>query len=226
VGFPACLDPEHPPFYFPPTLANCTAAPRRVVAENFADGVCHHAGMPLTLNTANCGWDGGDCCSQTCRGREAGQCGSPAADGADAEDIAEEADSPAFVCREPAVLDVLSNGGACDASRLSWVGDGYCDAGDFNTANCGWDGGDWCVPASTSALLQFALLACCAPSLLCALGHARHEIARAVVLARRGATSDPALHFCSLGCRKITVEKSLALLCILCVRVSVAYAAT
>ena len=137
VGFPSCLDPEYPPYYFPPALTNCSAAPRRVMAENFRDGVCNTGGAEsLHLNTADCSWDGGDCCAQTCKGPDAGQCGSPAEGESTVTD---------FVCRDPAVMDAAENGGACTVSKLSYVGDSYCDGGIYNVANCGWDGGDWYV---------------------------------------------------------------------------------
>jgi len=32
----------------------------------------------------------------------------------------------------------------CCVSSPSWLGDGYCDYGDYNVEECGWDGGDCC----------------------------------------------------------------------------------
>jgi len=33
---------------------------------------------------------------------------------------------------------------SCNVPNLNWVGDGYCDPYPYNTAACGWDGGDCC----------------------------------------------------------------------------------
>ena len=33
---------------------------------------------------------------------------------------------------------------SCSAENPSYIGDGYCDFTDYNTADCGWDGGDCC----------------------------------------------------------------------------------
>lgn len=39
-----------------------------------------------------------------------------------------------------------SSASACDVANEGWVGDGWCDqSGGYNTAACGWDGGDCCA---------------------------------------------------------------------------------
>lgn len=35
--------------------------------------------------------------------------------------------------------------GDCGAANPSWIGDGYCDGGEYNTEACGYDGGDCCA---------------------------------------------------------------------------------
>ena len=37
----------------------------------------------------------------------------------------------------------------CNVSYPNWLGDGYCDSSSYNTAACGWDGGD-CCPSTCS----------------------------------------------------------------------------
>jgi hypothetical protein len=31
---------------------------------------------------------------------------------------------------------------SCDVEIITWVGDGVCDGGEYDTAACAWDGGD------------------------------------------------------------------------------------
>lgn len=111
-----------------------------------ANGVCD-----VSVNTANCGFDGGDCCECTCVSREGGPC-----------DRAEAG----FSCRDPeAPIDchsaetqarILSPSityPKC-AGDIPHIKDGRCDEAN-NNADCGFDGGDCCASTCTSGL-EFA----------------------------------------------------------------------
>lgn len=39
----------------------------------------------------------------------------------------------------------------CCVSQPAWVGDGFCDGGDYNSEACGWDGGDCCESTCVSS---------------------------------------------------------------------------
>lgn len=41
--------------------------------------------------------------------------------------------------------------GACNVPNPSYLGDGYCDMGDYNTEDCEWDGGDCCEATCTNS---------------------------------------------------------------------------
>ena len=120
------------------------------------DGLCDH-----DYNTEVCGWDGGDCsanadfpnCTQHLNwygndrcdlllynvecGWDAGDCGK----------------SPSYCCvkitRHRCFLILQSSKDSfkskypdCEVNEVLWVGDGECDGGEYNTIECGWDGGD------------------------------------------------------------------------------------
>eukprot|EP01041_Mallomonas_annulata_P003341 gene3341-6612_t len=113
-----------------PTLAPLTAAPVRtpttatvcnVAHPNWiGDHYCDNA--TLGYNTAECNWDGGDCCAPTC-GTYA-SCGSV---------------YYPFVCLDPKYKN-------CNVAHPHWIGDHYCDNNSpgYNTAACNYDGGDCC----------------------------------------------------------------------------------
>ena len=82
------------------------------------DGMCD-SDKNNNLNTHDCAWDGGDCCQSTCDpGDNFVGCLFD------------------FDCKDPA---------AKTCSDTLKQGDGKCDVeADFNTAACGYDGGDCC----------------------------------------------------------------------------------
>ena len=92
------------------------------------DGYCDFDGG---FNTAECGYDNGDCCQETCQGIACGSFG--------------------FNCLDPSISSgnetVFEN---CEVDVPGWVGDGYCDGLDYNTPECGFDGGDCCQSTCTN----------------------------------------------------------------------------
>ena len=63
-----------------------------------------------------------------------------------------ECDNFAYNCADPNATDA-GDQGLCKAQLTSYLGDGACDReGGYNTARCGWDGGDWCVRARATLL--------------------------------------------------------------------------
>jgi hypothetical protein len=76
-----------------------------------------------------CGWDGGDCCQESCQNGITYSCGARDA-----------ASGGGFQCRDPEVAYP-----DCNVNSPRKLGDGKCDTNsNYNTAKCGWDGGDCC----------------------------------------------------------------------------------
>ena len=88
--------------------------------RQIGDGICHSV-----TNNEGCGYDGGDCCAETCVGDKCGQQW-----GYDCRDI--RYNPFAYTCTENSKL----------------FGDGFChDAA--NNEGCGYDGGDCCESTCT-----------------------------------------------------------------------------
>eukprot|EP00591_Stephanopyxis_turris_P005654 CAMPEP_0195507010 /NCGR_PEP_ID=MMETSP0794_2-20130614/543_1 /TAXON_ID=515487 /ORGANISM="Stephanopyxis turris, Strain CCMP 815" /LENGTH=842 /DNA_ID=CAMNT_0040633541 /DNA_START=258 /DNA_END=2786 /DNA_ORIENTATION=+ len=118
VGFLLCRDP----------LAACPPD----VASDIGNGYCDNVNNTMQ-NTAACGWDGGDCCAQTCNSTAEHECGF-------------NVNNDLFIgfgfCIDPHVC-------TADPAQL---GDGLCvDQEPHNTHVCGWDGGDCCSDTCVSS---------------------------------------------------------------------------
>jgi len=102
------------------------------VPEWIGDGWCD-AYSPY--NTPECGYDGGDCCENTCQD-------GPYECGVDAPFYCQDPSQPTMPPSptQPPLEDIYPN---CVVEIPEWVGDGWCDPdGDYNTEACGYDGGD------------------------------------------------------------------------------------
>jgi len=109
-----------------PGLPNCCVPDPSFLG----DGACD-AHPPY--NTADCGYDLGDCCRDSCDPSSAFGCDAKEGD----------AYGPfGYYCLDPRYGPAIDEG-ACAAENREWVGDGGCDP-EYNTAECGWDGGDCC----------------------------------------------------------------------------------
>lgn len=119
LGFCAAVDPD--PY---PTCA----APASWLGDGYCDAVA---------NTADCGYDDGDCCLSTC------------------ENATYACGYAGFDCQDPSVPG--GDGGTPDGGvgascpvTPAWLGDGYCDES-ANVAECGYDQGDCCATTCVSA---------------------------------------------------------------------------
>ncbi|CAN0355990.1 unnamed protein product, partial [Ectocarpus fasciculatus] len=83
------------------------------------DGYCDHDTMFGSYNSPGCNYDGGDCCEESCVPGDLA-CGSNG-----------------YECVDPEY--------ACTVPYPSYLGDGWCDGGEYNSGKCGYDGGDCCA---------------------------------------------------------------------------------
>jgi hypothetical protein len=95
------------------------------------DGACD---PDAPLNTAECAFDGGDCCRETCDLAGSYACSS----------VPSEYGPFGFFCTNPTV-DEYIDPELCTVSDRRKIGDGRCDSGVemYNSEACNWDGGDW-----------------------------------------------------------------------------------
>ena len=124
-----CLDPA---YASSPTAApgqeECTAPKPHSVGN----GVCNHNNGKN--NVAGCGWDGGDCCEESCldnpNPKHVKRCGMRG-----------------YHCLDPAyaISPTAAPGPAQCLAKPKQLGNGVCNKnGKNNKAECGWDGGDCC----------------------------------------------------------------------------------
>lgn len=107
------------------------------------DGACD---PDSPYNTAECAFDGGDCCQETCNldshyGCSANTFGY----------------GPfGYFCINPD-LDEYVDPDLCTVSDRTRIGDGQCDAGVemYNTIACNWDGGDCCAETCDQTYAHF-----------------------------------------------------------------------
>ena len=108
-------------------------------SSHFGNGLCDEYQQEydaMGLNTADCGYDGGDCCPSTCTMPNSSQ----------------PCPSIVYACKDPTAVE-FGNFSACTVSAPSFLGDGYCDdkldSEVYNTEACAWDGGDCCEATCT-----------------------------------------------------------------------------
>jgi hypothetical protein len=103
----------------------CRANPSCGPSPFCGDGWCDQ-----DLNREECGWDGGDCCFETCT---------------DDETADFECGSGGFQCKDRNYARKVPDECLLDVPFPEWVGDGICDTwGYYNAPRCNYDGGDCC----------------------------------------------------------------------------------
>lgn len=88
------------------------------------DGFCNE-----TNNNADCGYDGGDCCSCTCEDGLEYPCGD---------------EGGGFDCRDPGVSSLCAQIGSSCEGNTDYIQDLDCDS-NLNNMECSYDGGDCCL---------------------------------------------------------------------------------
>jgi hypothetical protein len=94
------------------------------VTQSHKNGKCDLIGI---RNTAQCEYDGGDCCPDTCTG--------------EACDNDPEVNQGWYHCKDPSSKELAN----CHVKNITRLGDGKCDAAPYNSAECNFDAGDCCL---------------------------------------------------------------------------------
>lgn len=124
-----CQDPDAPTDCSP--TATPTASPTSPFTysacagyiAHIKDGFCNEAN-----NNADCGYDGGDCCSCTCKDDLEHPCGEQGG---------------GFDCRDPDVSPECAQIATSCEGNFAFIQDSYCD-NSLNSMECSYDGGDCC----------------------------------------------------------------------------------
>ncbi|KAL3809006.1 hypothetical protein ACHAXA_000286, partial [Cyclostephanos tholiformis] len=98
------------------------------------DGACD---PDAPYNIEACGYDGGDCCKETCNEDSAFGCTLKESD------ELKEYGPFGFFCIDPSQGEAAISTALCETDEKYRIGDGRCDVM-FNTAECNYDGGDCC----------------------------------------------------------------------------------
>jgi len=132
----------------PPGLQEVEGLPGCCVEEpNYlGDGACD----PWEpYNTEVCGFDLGDCCPDTCN--EDSPYGCHTKEGADYGPFG-------FFCLDTRSSSMIVDVEKCNVENREWIGDGGCDGdSEYNTPECGYDGGDCCESTCND---DFAFYSC------------------------------------------------------------------
>jgi hypothetical protein len=113
-----------------PSASRSSMTPNGCVVEfedRLGDGNCDGG----NYNSLACEWDFGDCCIETCgQGGwyQAFPCGSAG-----------------FDCLDPNVTQHPHTPPGCLVDNEAFLGDGWCDDGEYNSEACEWDFGDCCI---------------------------------------------------------------------------------
>jgi hypothetical protein len=115
--------------------------------SNFiGDGACD---SESPYNTAECGWDGGDCCKATCNESSIFGCKSHLGESF------EEYGPHGYYCLDPSQADSVDPD-RCNVEEKERIGDGKCNPM-YNTVGCNFDGGDCCEQTCDD---EFAFFPC------------------------------------------------------------------
>ena len=130
VSKPERVEGSHSALKSPSVLPEgCVVDSPGYVGDGWCDPVAPY-------NTAACNWDDGDCCECTCQEGGFNPCGSNG-----------------YNCLDPDANCLPSTEECPDTIIDHWLGDGYCDGFPYNTAACGWDGGDCCECTCTDGAI-------------------------------------------------------------------------
>ena len=168
IGFPNCLD-----------HLICNVRDPAIIG----DGHCH-AGNVTGANVPACGWDGGDCCVETCESTANFTCGFNGD---------QQIGYPA--CRDPNACLV--------PGFFDNAGNGLCNAA-LNTNACNWDGGDWCV------LVRGPCLRCAAAARASALRWGQHASIHRLSFETRAHALLFCVHACVCVATTLTTTTSAA----------------